>query len=84
MAEQKPPIPVEAVRETFREFLRGEGVDPDTVDFKVSHADYIGTFGGETKTIKITVLDRRRLEAQVCECYAVVKREAERLLPWSI
>ena len=31
---------------------------------------------------RITVLDRRRLEAQVCECYAVVKREAERLLPW--
>jgi hypothetical protein len=57
VAEQKPPIPLEAVREAFREFLRGEGVDPDTVDFKVSHADYVGTFGGETKTIKITVLD---------------------------
>lgn len=30
---------------------------------------------------RITVLDRRALEAQACECYAVVKREAERLLP---
>lgn len=30
---------------------------------------------------KITVLDRPRLEARVCECYAVVKREYERLLP---
>jgi CRP-like cAMP-binding protein len=30
---------------------------------------------------KITVLDRRRLEARVCECYAVVKREYDRLLP---
>jgi len=30
---------------------------------------------------KITVLDRPRLEAQVCECYAVVKREYDRLLP---
>ena len=30
---------------------------------------------------KITVLDRSRLEAQVCECYAVVKREYSRLLP---
>ncbi len=30
---------------------------------------------------KITVLDRPRLELQVCECYAVVKREYDRLLP---
>ncbi len=29
---------------------------------------------------KITVLDRTKLEAQVCECYAVVKREYDRLL----
>ncbi len=29
----------------------------------------------------ITVLDRDRLEAQVCECYAVVKKEFARLLP---
>ena len=29
----------------------------------------------------ITVLDRPRLEAQVCECYAVVRREYDRLLP---
>jgi CRP-like cAMP-binding protein len=29
----------------------------------------------------IAVLDRRRLEAQACECYAVVKREYDRLLP---
>ncbi len=28
----------------------------------------------------ITVLDRPRLEQQVCECYAVVKKEFERLL----
>jgi CRP-like cAMP-binding protein len=30
---------------------------------------------------RITVLDRPKLEARVCECYAVVKREYERLLP---
>ena len=30
---------------------------------------------------RIKVLDRVKLEAQVCECYAVVKREYERLLP---
>ncbi len=30
---------------------------------------------------KITVLDRLHVEARVCECYAVVKREYDRLLP---
>lgn len=29
---------------------------------------------------RITVLDRPRLEARVCECYAVVKKEYDRLL----
>ena len=29
----------------------------------------------------ITVLDRARLEQRVCECYAVVKKEYDRLLP---
>jgi CRP-like cAMP-binding protein len=30
---------------------------------------------------RITVLDRPKLEGRVCECYAVVKREYDRLLP---
>jgi CRP-like cAMP-binding protein len=30
---------------------------------------------------RITVLDRERLEQRVCECYAVVKSEYDRLLP---
>ena len=30
---------------------------------------------------RITVLDRSQLEARVCECYAVVKTEMDRLLP---
>lgn len=30
---------------------------------------------------KIKILDRRQLEALSCECYAVVKRESDRLLP---
>ena len=30
---------------------------------------------------RITVLDRPGLEARACECYAVVKRESDRLLP---
>jgi CRP-like cAMP-binding protein len=29
---------------------------------------------------KVTVLDRARLEARVCECYGVVRRESDRLL----
>ncbi|WP_069085686.1 Crp/Fnr family transcriptional regulator [Pseudomonas sp. TCU-HL1] len=31
----------------------------------------------------ITVLDRAKLEALSCECYAVVKKETDRLLPWA-
>jgi len=30
---------------------------------------------------RITLLDRARLEKRVCECYAVVKKECDRLLP---
>jgi len=33
---------------------------------------------------KITVLDRPRLELRVCECYAVVKKEFDRLLPYKL
>ena len=32
----------------------------------------------------IVVLDRPRLEKRVCECYAVVKKEFDRLLPYEI
>jgi Mn-dependent DtxR family transcriptional regulator len=30
---------------------------------------------------RITVLDRKGLETRTCECYGVVKREYDRLLP---
>jgi CRP-like cAMP-binding protein len=33
---------------------------------------------------KITVLDRPKLETRVCECYAVVRREYDRLLPGAV
>ncbi len=33
---------------------------------------------------RITVLDRPALERRVCECYAVVKKEFERLLPYTV
>jgi CRP-like cAMP-binding protein len=32
----------------------------------------------------ITVLDRAKLEQRVCECYAVVKKEFDRLLPYKL
>ena len=31
---------------------------------------------------QITVLDRLKLESLSCECYAVVKKELDRLLPY--
>jgi CRP-like cAMP-binding protein len=33
---------------------------------------------------RITVLDRKRLEQRVCECYGVVKKELDRLLPYRL
>jgi CRP-like cAMP-binding protein len=33
---------------------------------------------------RITVVDRAGLEKRTCECYAVVKKEFDRLLPWVI
>jgi Mn-dependent DtxR family transcriptional regulator len=33
---------------------------------------------------RITVIDRPRLETRSCECYAIVKKEYDRLLPNSI
>jgi CRP-like cAMP-binding protein len=33
---------------------------------------------------RITILDRPHLEARVCECYSVVKKEYDRLLPASV
>ena len=32
----------------------------------------------------IKVLDRAKLEKRTCECYAVVKKEIDRLLPYEI
>ena len=33
---------------------------------------------------RIEVLDRRRLEQRSCECYAVVRQEYRRLMPWPL
>ena len=46
---------------------------------KLQHAGLIHYSRG-----KITVVDRPGLEARVCECYAVVKKEFDRLLPYAV
>jgi len=33
---------------------------------------------------RISILSRAKLEARVCECYAVVKKEYDRLLPYEV
>jgi CRP-like cAMP-binding protein len=43
---------------------------------KLQHANLIQYSRG-----RITVLDRSGIEARACECYAVVKKESDRLLP---
>ena len=54
--------------------VRREGVTEGAT--KLQHADLIKYSRG-----RITVLDRPGLEERSCECYAVVKKEYDRLLP---
>jgi CRP-like cAMP-binding protein len=54
--------------------VRREGVTESAL--KLQHAGLIRYATGH-----ITVLDRPALESRACECYAVVKREYDRLLP---
>jgi hypothetical protein len=54
--------------------VRREGVTEGAV--KLQKAGLISYARGH-----ITVLDRRGLEGRSCECYAVVKKEYDRLLP---
>ena len=54
--------------------VRREGVTEGAL--KLQHAGLIRYARG-----RITVLDRKGLEARTCECYAVVKKEYDRLLP---
>jgi CRP-like cAMP-binding protein len=57
--------------------VRREGVTEGAV--KLQHAGLIRYARGH-----ITVVDRTGLEKRTCECYAVVKREYDRLLPRNI
>jgi CRP-like cAMP-binding protein len=54
--------------------VRREGVTEGALNLQ--HAGLISYSRG-----RITVLDRPGLEARTCECYAVVKKEYDRLLP---
>jgi CRP-like cAMP-binding protein len=54
--------------------VRREGVTEAAL--KLQKADLIKYSRGH-----ITVLDRKGLEERTCECYAVVKKEYDRLLP---
>ena len=54
--------------------VRREGVTEGAL--KLQHAGLIRYVRG-----RITVLDRAALEKRTCECYAVVKKEYDRLLP---
>ena len=54
--------------------VRREGVTEGAI--KLQDAGLISYSRG-----RITVLDRKGLEARTCECYAVVKKEYDRLLP---
>ena len=58
------------------------GVDPKTAGdgaLQLQDAELI-----DYKAGRIRVLDRRGLEARSCECYAVVKKEYDRLLPYNV
>jgi hypothetical protein len=57
--------------------VRREGVTEGAL--KLQHAGLIRYGRGH-----ITALDRKGLEKRSCECYAVVKKEYDRLLPVSI
>jgi CRP-like cAMP-binding protein len=54
--------------------VRREGVTEGAL--KLQHSGLISYLRGH-----ITILDRARLEERSCECYAVVKKEYDRLLP---
>jgi len=57
--------------------VRREGVTEGAL--KLQKAGLISYVRG-----RITVLDRKGLELRTCECYEVVKREYDRLLPNTI
>jgi Mn-dependent DtxR family transcriptional regulator len=55
------------------------GVRREGVTQAASHLQHAGLI--EYHRGRITVLDRPGLEAHACECYSVVRKEYDRLLP---
>lgn len=62
------------MKEEFDKGVRREGVTQEAV--RLQEAGLFRYARGH-----ITVLDRPGLERRSCECYAVVKKEYDRLLP---
>jgi CRP-like cAMP-binding protein len=58
------------------------GVRREGVTESAGHLQDLGVI--RYKRGQITVLDRSKLEALCCECYAVVKAETDRLLPYGV
>jgi len=55
------------------------GVRPEGVTEAAGKLQKLGVI--EYSRGQITLLDRPKLEQLCCECYAVVKKESDRLLP---
>ena len=72
-------LPMSELTLTQEQIANMLGVRHEGVAAVAEHLQAVGLT--ECSHTKITELDRPKLEARVCECYAVVKREYERLLP---
>lgn len=57
------------------------GVRREGVTDAAGHLQRLGVI--EYHRGHIRVLDRTKLESLSCECYAVVRKESDRLLPWN-
>jgi Mn-dependent DtxR family transcriptional regulator len=58
------------------------GVDPQIASESALQLQDAGLI--EYEAGRIRVLDRDGLERRTCECYAVVKKEYDRLLPYKV
>lgn len=72
-------LPCNEIKMTQTLIARMLGVRRESVTQAAGHLQEAGLI--RYSRGRIVVLDRRALEGRACECYAVVKRECERLLP---
>ena len=59
----------------------GEGFNPGNYYLAGGNSKFFGAVLIRYRRGRVVVLDRPGLERRTCECYAVVKREYDRLLP---